>query len=524
MKKPITLLLTISLCLSLFVACGSGEDATPEQMTFDSFAVGYAKADISPEVNTGVMLVGNNDHTTRLATEILEPLYATCAAFTDTDGTTVILYGLDLHTTAGPVCQEVAQKVSEATGVPVSHVQFNATHTHSGPSQTHTANHTVKEYNEMFVETCVAIAIEALADRQPATMEIGFTRPEGLNYVRHYVMIDGTYRGKDMGSVSVKDIVGHTQKADNLMQLVRFNRGQGKPVVLVNWQAHYRGNQAVIDHNDHSYTAVSADYPGVLRRMLNTKLNCESLFILGGCGNSGSNSNIPAERLAYNDFIDVGTHLAEHAASVKFQPAETGKIFLKENKYVLEGTIQEIPLYTFGFGDFAMALAPFEIFQQNAIPVRDNSKYTMTFYASCSNASAGMRYLPSQECWSHEYTVCYETGVTIHPPGTAEIIQQQLSQMLDEMFTASGLTQKEKPDGYITGAFIPQTDGVEYINLNPGKAPVEVKNNRYNISLFNGTEEKIYLVETKEVAEQIAQLSTMKLLFDERNVVVGIGE
>ncbi len=519
MKRFFAVALCVALCISMATACSSGE-STPEQMKFDTFAVGYAKTDISPKINAGVMLVGNNDHTERLATEILEPLYATCAAFTDPDNTTLLLYGLDLHNTAGPVCQEVREKVSQATGIPGSHIQFNATHTHAGPSQTHTANHTVREYNEMFVEKCVAIALEALADRKPATMETGFTRPEELNYVRHYVMLDGTYRGKDMGSVSTKEIVGHTQKADNLLQVVRFNREEGKAVVLVNWQAHYRGHTAS-DGNDHPYTAVSADYPGVLRRMLNAKLDCETLFVLGASGNVASNSSIPRERLLHNDFIEIGTLLAEQAAAVEFQPAETGKIFLEENLFVLEGTIQQIPLYTFGFGDFAMALAPFEIFQQNAIPVRDNSKYKMTFYASCANASAGMRYLPSQECWSY---YCYETGVTIHLPGTAEIIQDQLSQMLDTMFLRSGSQVKEKAPGYITEPYVPQSDGIEYVNLNPGGAPTEVKNKRYNVTLLAGLESKTLLVETREVAEQIMQRSTMKLLFDQRNVVVGIAE
>jgi hypothetical protein len=421
----------------------------------------------------------------------------------------------------------VREQLTAATGIPGSHIMFNSTHTHSGPSQTHTANHTVTQYNEMFVEKCVAIGKEALADRKPARMYTTFTRPEGMNWVRHYVMIDGTYRGKDMGSVSVKDIVGHTQKADNLMQMVKFTREGGKDIVMVNWQCHPRQNSTVrADTEDHPYTGVSSSSPGVMSRLLSTALDCETVFVNGAGGNLNSNSEIPVERLMYNDYIELGTAMAEAAAqaAADFQPAETGKIQLNENLYVLEGTIQEIPLYTFGFGDFAMALAPFEIFQQNAIPVRDNSKYTMTFYASCSNGSAGMRYLPSQECWSHEYVVCYETGITIHNPGTAEIIQEQLSKMLDEMFTASGLTQKEKPEGYITGEYVPQSDGIEYLNLTPGKAPVEVKNNRYNVSLFSGTEEKLFLVENREVAEQIAQLSSMKLLFDERNVVVGVAE
>lgn len=528
MKRIFTLVLCAVMCLGLFAACG-GEEAggNVQNMTFDSFAVGYAKADISPEVNTGVMLVGNNDHTTRLATEILEPLYATCIAFTDTDNTTVLLFCLDLHNTAKPVCDQVREKLTAATGIPGSHIMFNATHTHSGPSQTHTANHTVTQYNEMFVEKCVAIGQEALADRKPAQMYTTFTRPEGMNWVRHYVMLDGTYRGKDMGSVLTKDIVGHTQKADNLMQLVKFTREGDKDVVMVNWQCHPRQNSTVrSDTEDHPYTGVSSSSPGVMCRLLSTKLDCETAFVNGAGGNLNSNSEIPLERLLYNDYIELGTAMAEAAAeaAVNFQLAETGKIQLNENLFVLEGTIQEIPLYTFGFGDFAMALAPFEIFQQNAIPVRDNSKYKMTFYAQCANGSAGMRYLPSQDSWSQQYSICYETGITIHNAGTAEIIQEQLSQMLDQMFTASGQTQKEKDPGYVTEAYVPQSDGIEYINLTPGKEPTAVKNGRYNVTLLAGAETKTLLVETKEVADQIMQLSTMKLLFDERNVVVGIAE
>ena len=530
MKRFFTLFLCVAMCLSLFAACGGSEEAgeaAAQEMTFDSFAVGFAKALIDPEVNTGVMLVGNNDHTTRLATEITESLYATCIAFTDTDNTTVLLYCLDLHNTAKPVCDEVREQLTAATGIPGSHILFNATHTHAGPSQTHTANHTVTTYNEMFVEKCVAIGQEALADRKPAEMFTTFTRPEGMNWVRHYVMIDGTYRGKDMGSVSTKDIVGHTQKADNLMQLVKFTREGGKDVLMVNWQCHPRQNGCVWEgYEDHPYTGVSSASPGVMRRLLNTALDCETAFVNGAGGNLNSNSEIPLERLVYNDFIHLGTAMAEAAqeAAANFQPAETGKIQLNENLFVLEGTIQEIPLYTFGFGDFAMAMAPFEIFQQNAIPVRDNSKYTMTFYASCSNGSAGMRYLPSQDSWSHQYSVCYETGVTIHNAGTAEIIQEQLSKMLDEMFTASGQTQKEKPEGYVTPAYEPKSDGIEYTNLTVGKEPTEVKNGRYNVSLFSGVESKIFLVETKEVADDIMSRTTMKLLFDVRNVVVGVTE
>ena len=54
---------------------------------FSDFAVGYGKADITPDYRTGIGLTGNNDDATRLSTARRESIMANCVAFTDTDGT-----------------------------------------------------------------------------------------------------------------------------------------------------------------------------------------------------------------------------------------------------------------------------------------------------------------------------------------------------------------------------------------------------------------------------------------------------
>ena len=80
----------------------------------------------------------------------------------------------------------------------------------------------------------------------------------------------------------------------------------------------------------------------------------------------------------------------------------TGGIMTKED-YVM--TQRKHPLYTFGFGEFGCAFAPFEIFDNNAQAVREASPWTCTFYASCSYGSGGNGYLPDALAFTYS---CYE--------------------------------------------------------------------------------------------------------------------
>ena len=513
MKKFICCILCIVMTLSLLAACGNSEPKPQEQPKIESFSVGYGQADISTELP--LQLYGYAAGGERLSQAILDPIYATCVAFTDPDNTTVLLIAIDLCQSF-KVTTEARKLVSEATGVPVSNVLFTASHTHSAPGQ-ESGDPNTTAYNEMYKAQCVQAAKDAMADRKPAKMETTCARPEGFVFNRHYVMADGTFLGVGVGAYKQNEIYGHIDAGDNLMQLVKFTREGGKDIVMINWQGHYYGTSEV------NYYAISADYPGILRKEVEEALNCESIFILGGSGNQNTKSQIDAEN-KYANFIEFGEALAQEAvkAADNFQSAETGKITLVEKMHTFAGSAAAVPLYAFGFGDFGCTTAPNELFSSTGIGVREASKFKYTFVATCANGNN--KYLPDEfafTCKSYEAEEC-----TLYPKGTAEAMQAELTKLLDEVFTATGGTVKEKDPGYITDTS-PKSDGAEYTNPFPGdlSACREMPNGLYQITVLTPQQTlKDFFVKDKETAEKVLAQTQLKLLFDGRNIIAGLGE
>ena len=130
MKKFFTLLLSILMTISLFAGC-SGENAeTTEQDTTAAtqqqateptdagvampdingvFSVGYGIADITPREN--VSLAGFSDANERISNAVMDPIYTTCTAITDEDGTTILLFGLDLLHTYEVLSNNIPERI-----------------------------------------------------------------------------------------------------------------------------------------------------------------------------------------------------------------------------------------------------------------------------------------------------------------------------------------------------------------------------------------------------------------------------
>ena len=515
MKRILTIVLCILMLLGLCACGGEGKaENGGDAAAVASFSVGYSKADITPKGS--VPLRGYGDAAERFSNQVMDKLYATCVSFADTEGNKLLLFGLDMLYCDEVLTAKVRQRIADETGLPFDHVLFSADHSHTAVAQNMSAVPAVSQYNEEFSDACLKIAKEALADLKPAQMYGTFTRPEKLTYVRHYVLSDGTYQAKAVGVLPGDQIYGHMWKADNLMQLVKFVREGGKDVLLVNWQSHYYSAAQI------NYNGISADYYGVLRDELDSALDCHTAFVLGGAGNLEARSYIAGETPASN-YIEHGKLLAAEAIKVKdtFQPLETGNIIVNEKMFVAEGTVKENPVYTWGFGDFGMAMAPFEIFDIHAKGVREGSKYLYTFYASCANTIDG--YLPNAESFDY---YCYEAGITRYPRGTAEQLQEQLTEMINDCFAQSGQTAKERPEGYVVEDK-PSTDGLTYLNPSVGDQSKIVDGaNQHCVLLLipEGTAGKKLVIENRELAEKIVALPEMKLLFDGRNIVVGIAE
>lgn len=517
MKKLITLLLCTVMVLGLFAGCGGGEEEESGTPKLEAFSVGYAKASITP--TEPVPLRGYGDAMERFSEGSLEPMYATCVAFGDTDGTIVLLISHDLTNSPQNVIEPARRRISEDTGIPVSNILFTASHSHSAPDYSQNVP-TITSYIKFFQDSVVEGAKKAVADLAPATMETGFTRLDGLNSVRHYLLSDGTYQGRSVGTVSKDKLIGHATKVDNLLQVVKFTReGEKKDVILVNWQGHPMGVE------DSIYKCAGPNYPGVLRMTLEEQYDCEVSFVLSGSGNVNNGSQIRGE-IVQKDYIDLGRRLAAAVSDIienKLTAGKADKIYLSENIWPAvdrnEGQ-QKLPLYAFCVGDWACVTAPFEIFDTNVMAVRDASKFKMTFYASCANESYG--YLPTPA--SYGWAITYEAQITKFPAGTAELLQEQLIGQLDAIFTQSGNEVVDKGEGYNTPEFVPSSDGTVYMNPAPGDMSkiTAVKNGFYSLFLMEGSAVKTMLCIDQATAEKVMAATSMELVLDERNVIVDV--
>ncbi len=513
MKRILTYILCLVITLGLFAGCGGDKTKAP-----DSFSVGFAKADITPSLDWDLGLVGFNDQATRRGTGVASPLMATCAAFTDTDGTTVLLIAWDLLHSTEELTTPIRQAITEATGIEGKYIQFTADHIHNGPNTNAGIDPDGAFYYDFMIDTCTEMAKQALEDRKPAKMYTTFCRPEGLNFQRYYILKDGTHIGK-LGNPS-DSYYGHMATVDNMMQLVKFTREGSRDIVLLNWGAHYNGGGT-----SDEYTMYSSNYFGVLRDTLLEQVGCETLFIQGGTGDTASSSELTWERTKDNqDYIATGTNLAKHAVAAmeNMTEAETGKISLTESVFDIATNDLTYYLYTWGFGDLGFVMAPYEMFQSNAIKLRNESPFTMTFVATLANSSDNKFYLPDAEAYHAEspYGVSKK-----YVEGDSEIFHEQYMKMLKETFEATGQTQKEKAEGYITDRS-PKKDETPYTNPAPGAANsiTAVKNNLWQINLLQGGKLKMMLIEGQELAEKVAQLPTFYAVLDKRNIIVDIAE
>lgn len=511
MKKTLSLILCILMTVSLFAACGkSGDNSTTGSDS--QFSVGYGSADISPKES--VKLGGFGDHEERYSSKVSEPLMTTCIAITDEDGETVLVLANDLLNSVKTWVEPTRELISKETGIPFDHIMFHSSHTHSAPYI-----NSYPMYQEQVKQQALVAAKQAMEDRAPATLHGSFMRvEERLNCNRHYLLSDGTYMGEGVGAVPKDQIIGHFTNPDNLLQVVKFERTDKKDIVMINWQAHYLGSKL-------DYTACTSDYPGVARMTVEQALDCHSIFIVGASGNMNSWSQLDDMDVTYH--TELGQILGNKVIGMvdKLQPLNAGKVQITEvmqpcRSISTKGDMIEIPIYALSFGDVGMIFAPYEMFDTNAMAVRDQSPFPMTFVASCSNESHS--YIPTPPSWDWEHK--YEVRVTKFEKGTAEELQQKFVDMLTEQFNTAGYTQIEKGEGYITPEFVPFCDDVTYINPAVGDmtACKEVSNGFYQFYLLNGTTLKAMLTKDKALAEEILKLETVKLMFNESNVVVGI--
>ena len=418
MKKMLAIVLCLVIVSSFFSGCNSAEKL-PEP---GEFQVGYARVDISPDYD--VPYASNT-----YSTHVEERLYATCIAFRE-GSNTILLFHNDLIGSYIDPIGPARKDIEKATGIPVDNIMVNATHVHRAPrtGPTYVDMRNVTRYHEDLRAWMVEAAVAALADIKPATAYTASIETEGLNFVRHYNMEDGTVAGDNFGNAKA-GYASHVSEPDRELTLVKFAREGCKDIILVNFATH--------PHHARG-TFLTSDIVGVMREKMEKEMDCSFAWFTGAAGNVNPHSKITSEN-AETTYEGKGEALADYAkkAAKNFTPVDTGRVQIIKHIFEAKpkeegGYAPEIYMYTFSIGDIAFVSAPYEMFSENGKYIKENSPFDVTFICTLGFYAVG--YIPSNDAYEYEGVgLSYEANAGYYARGTGEDLAEKYLEMLQQL-------------------------------------------------------------------------------------------
>ena len=482
MKRFLSILLALTLLFALCACGGSeGENASEEKETTEattpaaelSLRVGFGRADITPMYEVNMAGSASN----RVSTGYMDNLYFTCVAIQE-NGETYLVCTMDF-VEYNPLWGEPAKgAISDETGVPKENILFCTTHTHSSVSIGSDSCKNVEQYRTEFFENARIAAKEAVEDLSSAEVWYGDIWAEGMAWVRHYELSNGTYAGANFGDFSSGQIVGHASDADCELQVIKFARPdqEKKDVVLMNFPAHATMNS--------SEPCLSADFPAPTRAYIEANSDSLVAYFIAAAGNQVPSSRIETETFS-KDYNVYGAELGRYAVQcMDNNMTKSDSTGLIHKKHTYEGksnraglerinealAVQQIwnqvggrgttegknaaiqagfssvyevtsilnrsgapedrnmDIYTMAVGDVSLVFAPYEMFGTQGVYIKENSPYPMTFIITCCEADGG--YMPSELGWE---LGTYESQISRFERGTAEKLAETYVDILTTM-------------------------------------------------------------------------------------------
>ena len=313
--------------------------------TDSGFRVGYSSVCINPKQETGYPMSGYGTAADRKSTEITDDLYASATAITDENGNTMLLITNDMQRIQESITDVMRQNISKATGVPVERIFLTSSHSHSVPDLNSSGNELIKEYTILLHDRFVQAAVEAMANRVPATIKAAKTdavmtkNGNYFNFSRHYKYRDSDgnwqYYGDNFGTApddTEKKTMEHITEGDHSMQLILFEREDQKDVLWCNFGAH----PTLTGGKDK--TQISSDFVGAMRAYGEKNSDYHFVYIQGVAGNMNPTSRITSEmdtaHNAKDEYTVYGQRLAQAALNLlnKAKEVPAGDLnFIQQN-------------------------------------------------------------------------------------------------------------------------------------------------------------------------------------------------
>ena len=449
MKKILALALAVFTVFGL-LACGGKTAQTNETVAAtESLAnvpegkilAGFGRVELKAPNGVGLVGYGGNGTPDTPKDGMLDPVYGTCIAITDSEGSTALIYTIDtLYTTKSEV-DMVRTVITEKTGIPGDRVTISGTHTHGSARYS--------DFTDYANQMALA-AVDAIADQAPATVMAGSTIIEGMNYVRHYYTQNGIVVGDNFTAAVTADNprVSQTTEPDREMQLLRFVRDDEskKDILMVNWQAHGKlGTTSETDYGKANRPYISADYIGWCRMKLEKNSDYLFAFYTGAAGNLNPLGKTKEELASSpNKVQDYGTKLSEMviAAAEKLTAVDVGKVAVTQQMFDVVRTEEgastnaatQMELTAINIGPIGFVSVPFEMFDTNGMQIKDGSPCEYTFVMSCASMFKH-EYIPSDYVWDYNTgdQIAYELTSCKHERGTAEKVSEELVNMLKSL-------------------------------------------------------------------------------------------
>ncbi|MFJ1106250.1 neutral/alkaline non-lysosomal ceramidase N-terminal domain-containing protein [Bacillus sp. RA(2023)] len=377
--------------------------------------VGVCKVDITPPI--GIDFVGYHRETG--INNIEERIYGTVFVFEKDEMKTVFIsidnIGMLIEDT-NMICERVARELH----VPFEQITVVYTHTHSGP-ETFGDNPLVQSYKTILVNNVVHGAVTANKNLKRCevgwgvtTGDIGVNRRERTSDGRAKMgtNIDGVV-DKRIGMLAIRDA-----ETKELSGIVVFCTAH--PNVL-------KGDS----------DALSADYPGMTREILEKTVNCPVMIVQGAAGNVNAKyrgsrkalkqmahilsghilTMLPA--VTYSPIVNVRTVSSTMQMKLKDIPEideirsmaqlaeeqwgvntdEWLTIVLEKYKQGIRQLSINLEVQLFQVNDGMFSGVPMEPFSETALEVKENLQNELAFFGGYTNGYIG--YLPTKEEFSY---------------------------------------------------------------------------------------------------------------------------
>lgn len=260
--------------------------------------VGAYEVDITPPV--GIDLAGYFN--IRKADEILDNLYAKTVVL-KTETNEVAITSCDLCVIPRELVLKIRELASIWSNIPKDNIMISATHTHTGPV---TTGLLVGEIDQAYIDVMtrkVATSISMAKKRlKEAVVKVGRGREDSIAFNRRYLMKDGSVI-TNPGKLN-PNILKPAGPIDPEVLVILIESKIGEPIALI---LNYANHVDTIGG-----TGVSADYPGIMDKILKSLFgNIPILFLNGAEGDVNHiDVNGPTPQGGYKEAERIGKILA----------------------------------------------------------------------------------------------------------------------------------------------------------------------------------------------------------------------